>query len=178
MSRGTRPSLAWKIKALMASRRDVKGRAHTSRSLSAAIGALPDDHASVSHAAVNKLANGSQENPTIHTIVALCEALGNVPPAYLLPHDAYSDLGALQAFEDPCARHVLALLNGLPPNALDELVAQLERLRMELGLEAVQADTTATEGESVPQEVAPKRGKRRRSSDEVAEYAADSLEGL
>ncbi|MEU1076491.1 MULTISPECIES: helix-turn-helix transcriptional regulator [unclassified Streptomyces] len=177
-----RPSLAEKLKALMASRRDAKGRAHTSRSLSAAIDALPGDHASVSHAAVNKLANGTQDNPTLHTIVALCRALGGVPPAHLLPHDAYSDLAALKAFEDPRARHILALLGGMPDSAVDDVVAHLKRRRAELGLEPVRPRDEAAEDEHLlpeaPEE-APKIGRRRRrSSIEAAEYAADSLEGL
>ncbi|AJE43907.1 XRE family transcriptional regulator [Streptomyces nodosus] len=164
----------------MSSRRDAGGRPYTSRSLSAAVEALPGDHASVSHASVNKLANGSQDNPTAHTVVAVCKALG-VPPAYLLPHHAYSDLEALQTFEDPRARHVLALLSGLSHSALDDVVAELERRRAEQGLEPVQRRDDATEEAPPSQEEpteAPGRGRRRRSSREAAEYAADSLEGL
>jgi len=180
MRRIGRPSLAEKLTALMASRRDIRDRPHTSRSLSAAVDALPGDHASVSYASVNKLANGSQDNPTVHTVVAVCEALG-VPPAHLLPHDAYSDLAALQTFEDPRARHILALLGGLSHSALDDIVAELERRRAEQGLEPLQRRDEATEEAPLSQEEptpAPRHGRRRRSSREAAEYAADSLEGL
>lgn len=182
MSPSGRPSLAEKIKSLMASRRDARGRAHTSRSLSAAVKALPGDHASVSYATVNNLAKGTQDNPTVQTVMALCEALGKVPPAHLLPHDAYGDLVALQAFEDPRARHILTLLSGMPNSAWDEVVAELERRRSDLGLDAVQPHDGVVEVDPDPQrqpEEAPKRGRRRRrSSKEAAEYAADSLEGL
>ncbi|WP_264923846.1 hypothetical protein [Streptomyces sp. A012304] len=128
--------------------------------------ALPGDHPSVSHAAIAKLAKGSQDNPTVGTILALCEALGGVPPAYLLPHESYGDLRALEAFEDPKARRILALLNGLPPDEMQNVIADLERRREDLGLEPVPDD----EAQGKPQ--------RRRSMDDAARYAADSLEGL
>ncbi|MFE6412142.1 hypothetical protein ACFVOR_35010 [Streptomyces sp. NPDC057837] len=100
------------------------------------------------------------------TILALCEALGGVPPAYLLPHESYGDLRALEAFEDPKARRILALLNGLPPDEVQNVIADLERRREDLGLEPVPDD----EAQGKPQ--------RRRSMDDAARYAADSLEGL
>jgi transcriptional regulator with XRE-family HTH domain len=163
------PSLAEKLRALMASRLDANGRAYTSRSLSAAVNALPGEHASVSFAAIAKLANGSQDNPTVGTIVALCKALNNVPPAHLLPHEAYSDLAALEAFENPDARRVLALLNGLPESELRNIIADLEQRRAELGLESV---ANAGSGKQ------KSKRRRRRSKDEAARYAADALEGL
>ncbi len=153
----------------MTSRRDANGRAYSSRSLSSAVEALPGEHASVSYAAVNNLANGKQDNPTIATIMVLCEALGGVPPAHLLPHESYDDLDALEAFEDPSVRRVLALLNGLPRSELLGVIADLERRRGELGLAPVSGSAA---GEK------PGRRQRRRSKDEAAEYAADALEGL
>ncbi|MEV7681563.1 hypothetical protein AB0O64_23860 [Streptomyces sp. NPDC088341] len=164
-----RTSLAAKLKALMASRRDVNGRAFSARTLSAAVDALPDNHTSVSFAAVAKLANGSQDNPTIATVVALCEALDGVPPAHLLPHESYDDLAALQAFEDPSARRVLALLTGLPKSEWRNVVADLERRRDDLGLPPVPRSEADEK---------PGRRRRRRSRNEAAEYAADALEGL
>lgn len=161
-----RLSLAEKLKALMAGR---QGQAHTSRSLSASVDALPGEHASVSHAAVAKLANGSQDNPTVNTIMALCEALGGVPPAHLLPHDSYADREALEAFENPQARRVLSLLQGLPESELRNVIADLERRRADLGLRQV------GDGESAK---ATGKRQRRRSRDEAAQYAADALEGL
>ncbi|MEU9779330.1 MULTISPECIES: hypothetical protein [unclassified Streptomyces] len=166
-----RPSLAAKLKALMTSRRDAKGRAFSARTLSAAVDALPDRHTSVSFAAVAKLANGSQDNPTIATVLALCEALGGVPPAHLLPHESYDDLDALEAFERPSARRVLALLNGLPESELLNVIADLERRRADLGLAPVPVAHSEA-GEM------PSRRKRRRSREEAARYAADALEGL
>ncbi|WP_333746014.1 hypothetical protein [Streptomyces sp. IBSBF 2950] len=161
--------MADKLKALMASRRDANGRAHTSRSLSAGVDDLPGDHTSVSHAAIAKLANGSQDNPTIATVVALCQALGDVPPAHLLPHESYDDLAALETFEDPDARRVLALLNGLPKSEWRNVVADLERRRNDLGLPPVPRSEAAEK---------PGRRRRRRNRDEAAHYAADALEGL
>lgn len=152
----------------MAGRRASNGRSHTSRSLSASIDSLPDEHPSVSFAAIAKIANGSQDNPTVGTLLALCEALG-VPPAHLLPHAAYDDLEALEAFEDPLARHVMALLNGLPADELRGVITDLERRRAHLGLEQVPRSSADTP---------PGKRKRRRKPDEAAEYAADSLEGL
>ncbi|MCP9973573.1 hypothetical protein [Streptomyces somaliensis] len=163
------PSLAEKLRALMSSRLDVNGRTYTSRSLSAAVNALPGEHASVSYAAIAKLANGSQDNPTVGTIVALCKALNDVPPAHLLPHESYNDLAALEAFENPDARRVLALLNGLPESELHNIIAALEKRRAELGLEpATNAEPGKEKG----------KRRRRRSKDEAARYAADALEGL
>jgi hypothetical protein len=173
--------LGEKLKSLMAARRDAGGRSYSSRTLSAAVKALPGDHASVSYATVNNLANGNQDNPTVLTVMALCKALGDVPPAHLLPHDAYGDLAALQAFEDPRARHILALLDGMPDSTWAEVLADLEHRRADLGLEAVQSQDGTPRNDDAHQrpEAAPKRGRRRRrSSQEAAEYAADSLEGL
>lgn len=163
------PSLAGKLKALMAKQRDANGRAHTSRSLSASVDALPGNHVSVSHAAIAKMANGSQDNPTIATVMAVCEALGGVPPAHLLPHESYNDLDLLEAFEDPSARRVLALLSGLPASEVRNVVEDLERRRADFGLAPVPRHD-ATEK--------PRREQRRRSRDEAARYAADALEGL
>jgi len=167
LRRGRRP-VAERLSALMAARRDAKGRAFSSRTLSAAVDALPGEHPSVSHAAIAKLAKGSQDNPTVGTILALCRALGGVPPAHLLPHDSYGDLKALDAFEDPQARRILALLNGLPPDAVQNVIADLERRRHDLGLEPVPDD----------EDKLPGRPQRRRSIDDAARYAADALEGL
>lgn len=123
----------------------------------------------MSHGTIAKLANGSQENPTVDTIIALCEALGGVPPAHLLPHDSYADLEALNAFESPQARRVLSLLQGLPQSELHNVIADLERRRADLGLQQV--------GDSESAKATDKR-QRRRSRDEAAQYAADALEGL
>lgn len=156
----------------MAGRRDVSNRPHTSRSLSAAVEALPDHHVSLSHAAIAKLANGSQDNPTIGTVLALCEALGGVPPAHLLPHESYDDLNALESFEHPSARRVLALLNGLPESEFLNVIADLERRRADLGMTPVPVHRTEAAASS------DRRRRRRRSKEEAAQYAADALEGL
>ncbi|MFC8125515.1 hypothetical protein [Streptomyces sp. NPDC057302] len=153
----------------MAARRDAKGRAFSSRTLSAAVDALPGEHPSVSHAAIAKLAKGSQDNPTVGTILALCEALGGVPPAHLLPHNTYGNLKALEAFEDPQVRRALALLNGMPPGEVQNFIADLEQRRDDLGLKPVPDDEADT---------SPDKPQRRRSMDDAARYAADALEGL
>lgn len=153
----------------MAARRDAKDRAFSSRTLSAAVDALPGEHPSVSHAAIAKLAKGSHDNPTVGTILALCEALGGVPPAHLLPHVPYGNLKALEAFEDPQLRQVLVLLNGVPPDEVKNLITDLKQRRDDLGLEPVPDDEA---------DKSPDKPQRRRSMDDAARYAADALEGL
>ncbi|NEC67160.1 hypothetical protein G3I41_21305 [Streptomyces sp. SID9727] len=154
----------------MAHRKDARGRAFVSRTLSQAVEDLPDPPATTSFALIAKLAGGQQDNPTIKTVLALCRALGDVPPAYLLPHPGYDDLAALEAFEDPLARRVLALLSELPESEVREVAAQLEQRRRTLGLPSVPDDR--------PSAGRPKRARRRRTETEAAQYAADALEGL
>lgn len=163
-------SLAHKLKSLMAHRKDTRGRAYVSRTLSQAVDDLPDPPATTSFALIAKLAGGQQDNPTIKTVLALCQALGDVPPAYLLPHPGYDDLAALEAFENPLARRVLVLLGDLPESEVREVIAQLEDRRGALGLPAVPDDGPGAE--------TPKRARRRRTETEAAQYAADALEGL
>ncbi|MEU4979670.1 hypothetical protein [Streptomyces sp. NPDC021969] len=162
-------SLAQKLKWLMAGRKDARGRAYVSRTLSQAVDELPDPPTSTSFALIAKLANGQQDNPTIKTVLALCRALGDVPPAYLLPHAGYDDLEALEAFEDPLARRVLALLRDLPESEVRDVVAYVEGRREDLGLPSV-ADGPGVEK--------PTKARRRRTGTEAAQYAADALEGL
>ncbi|MFC8538514.1 hypothetical protein ACFUJY_31995 [Streptomyces sp. NPDC057249] len=154
----------------MAQRKDARGRAFVSRTLSQAVEDLPDPPATTSFALIAKLAGGQQDNPTIKTVLALCRALGDVPPAYLLPHPGYDDLAALEAFEDPLARRVLALLSDLPESEVHQVAAQLEQRRKALGLPSVP--------DGVPGAGKPKRARRRRTETEAAQYAADALEGL
>ncbi len=152
----------------MAGHRVPGGRTHSSRSLSASVDALPDEYPSVSNTAIWHLAKGSQDNPTVNTVMALCKALG-VPPAHLLPHESYDDLEALTAFEEPLARRVLVLLKGLPHDELQDLITNLERRRADPSLNQV---TITDAGEM------PGKRQRRRNKDEAARYAADALEGL
>ncbi|MFJ6070851.1 hypothetical protein ACIQFU_08375 [Streptomyces sp. NPDC093065] len=153
----------------MAHRKDARGKAYVSRTLSQAVDDLPDPPTSASFALIAKLANGQQDNPTVKTVLALCRALGDVPPAYLLPHASYDDLEALEVFEDPLARHVLVLLSELPESEIRDVVAQLERRRADLGLPPV------PDGSGVGK---PRKTRRRRTVTEAARYAADALEGL
>ncbi|GAB2766615.1 hypothetical protein [Streptomyces bullii] len=162
-------SLAHKLKSLMARRKDARGKAYVSRTLSQAVDDLPDPPTSTSFALIAKLANGQQDNPTIKTVLALCQALGDVPPAYLLPHASYDDLEALEAFENPLARHLLALLSDLPESEMRDVIAHLKRRREDLGLPPV-PDSSSVEK--------PKKARRRRTGTEAAQYAADALEGL
>ncbi|MEU2022153.1 hypothetical protein ABZ565_08305 [Streptomyces sp. NPDC016469] len=154
----------------MAQRRDARGRAFVSRTLSQAVEELPDPPATTSFALIAKLAGGQQDNPTIKTVLALCRALGDVPPAYLLPHAGYDDLAALEAFEDPLARRLLVLLSDLPESEVRKVAAHLEDRRKALGLPPVPDDG--------PSAGKPKRARRRRTETEAAQYAADALEGL
>ncbi|MCZ0981895.1 helix-turn-helix transcriptional regulator [Streptomyces diastatochromogenes] len=153
-------SVAAKLKALMDRHRLAP------RPLSAAIDEIPDVK-SVSHALISGLLNGSKPNPTTETILSLCEAL-KAPPAYLLPHESYDDLEALTAFEDPAARRIVRLLEGLPPSEVENVVADLQRRRDDLGL----APVVFAEDSGVQSKPA-----KRRSVDEAAQYAADALEG-
>ncbi|MFF5257229.1 hypothetical protein ACFY4K_35155 [Streptomyces leeuwenhoekii] len=162
-------SLAHKLKSLMAHRKDARGKAYVSRTLSQAVGDLPDPPTSTSFALIAKLANGQQDNPTIKTVLALCQALGDVPPAYLLPHASYDDLEALEAFENPLARHLLALLSDLPESEIRDVIVHLQRRRQDLGLPSV-PDNSSVEK--------PRKARRRRTGTEAAQYAADALEGL
>lgn len=163
-------SLAQKLKSLMAHRKDARGRPYVSRTLSQAVDDLPDPPATTSFALIAKLAGGQQDNPTIKTVLALCQALGDVPPAYLLPHAGYDDLAALEAFENPLARRLLVLLSDLPESEVRKVVAHLERRRENLGLSSVPDDGPSAEK--------PRKARRRRTESEAAQYAADALEGL
>lgn len=154
----------------MAQRKDARGRPYVSRTLSQAVEDLPDPPATTSFALIAKLAGGQQDNPTIKTVLALCQALGGVPPAHLLPHPGYDDLPALEAFEDPLARRVLVLLGELPESEIRKVIAHLEHRRETLGLPAAPDDGTGARK--------PKRARRRRTETEAAQYAADALEGL
>ncbi|MEU7028996.1 hypothetical protein AB0A60_20185 [Streptomyces sp. NPDC046275] len=178
-------SLGEKLTALMGRARPGTGRRHTTRSLSADVEALPDSSVSLSRTAIGNLANGTQDNPTTDTVIALCKALGDVPPAHLLPHESYDDLEALQAFEDPAVRQALVLLSrfgdglpsvlrlltlleGLPEEERRNVIADLKRRREDLGLKPI------------PRNGPPEKpkGRRRRTADEAAAYAVKALEGL
>ncbi|MFB7836146.1 helix-turn-helix domain-containing protein [Streptomyces sp. NPDC056056] len=178
-------SLGEKLTALMARARPGSSRRHTVRSLSADVEALPDSSVSLSRTAIGNLANGTQLNPTTDTVIALCKALGDVPPAHLLPHSSYDDLEALQAFENSAARQALVLLNrfgdelpgvlrlltlleGLPEAELRNVIADLKRRRDDLGLKPIPRNDP----------VAKQPKGRRRTADEVAAYATKALEGL
>ncbi|MGW2477858.1 hypothetical protein [Streptomyces sp. NPDC001665] len=158
----------------MAHRKDARGRAYVSRTLSQAVEDLPDPPATTSFALIAKLAGGQQDNPTIKTVLALCQALGDVPPAYLLPHPGYDDLAALEAFEDPLARRLLVLLGDLPEGEVRAVIAHLEHRRATLGLPAVPDDGMGAAAAAAK----PKKARRRRTETEAAQYAADALEGL
>ncbi|MYR41042.1 hypothetical protein GTW67_03185 [Streptomyces sp. SID5910] len=163
----------------MARRTDARGKAYVSRTLSQAVDDLPDPPTSASFALIAKLAGGQQDNPTVKTVLALCRALGDVPPAHLLPHASYDDLEALEAFENPLARQVLALLNDLPESEMREVVAHLELRREALGMPSV-PDCTGPGGSASDRSRVekPKKARRRRTGTEAAQYAADALEGL
>ncbi|MEU7278652.1 hypothetical protein AB0A69_07660 [Streptomyces sp. NPDC045431] len=153
-------SVAAKLKGLMDRHR------LTPRPLSAAIDQAPDVK-SVSHALISGMLNGSKPNPTTETLLSLSEVL-KAPPAYLLPHESYDDLDALTGFEDPAARRVVRLLAGLPTAEVENVIADLQRRRDDLGLSPI----TFAEDTSMQSKPA-----KRRSVDEAAQYAADALEG-
>ncbi|MFC5904479.1 hypothetical protein ACWGRF_04185 [Streptomyces zhihengii] len=177
-------SLGEKLRALMSRARPDCDSRHTTRSLAADIEALPDSNVSLSRTAIGNLASGKQGNPTTDTVIALCKALGDIPPAHLLPHESYDDLDALQAFEDVKVRQVLPLLSrfddrlpsvlslltlleGLPEGELLNVIADLKRRRDDLGLDPI----TLSDPTEKP------KGRRRRTAQEAAAYAVEALEG-
>ncbi|MFI5822891.1 hypothetical protein ACIA8I_27920 [Streptomyces rishiriensis] len=97
------------------------------------------------------------------------------PAAFLLP--GWDEFDVLSVIEgNPKAHDVVRHLDGLSPADLDALLEHLRERRSQLGL-APDVPTTVIDAESDSGDV-NRRHRRRRSMEEAAKYAADSLEGL
>ncbi|MFD7835512.1 helix-turn-helix domain-containing protein [Streptomyces sp. NPDC059761] len=166
------PSLAAKLRYLIY--RLSPGSPPSTRQLSAAYQARPGHTRGGSHAAIAKLINGDDTNPTVSTVVALADVL-NVPAAFLLPGETdHKALSVLRQSEK--VREVVRHLEGLPQADLDALVEQLRKRRTDLGL---LPDCPIEEIVDVPLDSKDdRRDRRKRSPKASAKYAADSLEGI
>ncbi|MGW7100307.1 hypothetical protein [Streptomyces sp. NPDC054838] len=165
-------SLAAKLRYL--AHRLSPGSPPSSRQLSAAFRALPGHTRGGSHAAIAKLLSGDDTNPTVATVVALAEIM-NVPAAFLLPGSP--DLKALSVLEQSeSVREVVRHLEGLPKSDLDELLAQIKKRRADLGLQPECPIEVVVDVAVDPKD--DRRDRRRRTPEESARYAADSLEGI
>lgn len=145
----------------------------STRKISAAIRALPGHTRGGSQAAVNNLIRGLDDNPTVATLAGLAQVL-EAPTPFLLP--GWDDLKALTVLQrNHLAVEVVRHLDGLPEEDLGRLLEHLKKRRTELGLpansEAIHIEQQAAQ-DSVTYD------PRRRSAEESARYAADSLEGL
>ncbi|MFE9412302.1 hypothetical protein ACFYN0_26440 [Streptomyces sp. NPDC006704] len=167
-------TLAAKLAYLLRRRPGPDGEPPSNRSLSAAIQALPGHSRGGSHAALADLRSGKKDNPTLTTITAVAAVL-DAPPPFLLP--GWDDIAALTVLQHtPRALDIVRHLDGLDLADLDSLLRQLQDRREQLGLpHTVPADEIDTESDSGD---TGRRYRRRRSSEEAAQYAADSLEGL
>lgn len=145
----------------------------TSRQLAALVQALPGHTRGGSHAAINKLTRGVDDNPTISTLVALAQVL-DAPTPFLLP--GWDDLRSLSVLQgNQKVAEIVRHLEGIPEADLDNLLAQIKERRTQLGLSQ---DNDPVLIETQETEVSDRHDRRRRSPEESAKYAADSLEGL
>ncbi|MDJ0463098.1 hypothetical protein [Streptomyces sp. H27-C3] len=167
-------TLAAKLAYLLRRRPGPDGELPSNRALSTAIQNLPGHTRGGSVGALSKLRRGEDDNPTVATLTALSAVL-DAPSAFLLP--GWDDFGALSALErNHQALDIVRHLDGLPPADLDALLEQIQDRREQLGLDR---NTPAEEIETEPDSgEVNRRYRRRRSMEEAAKYAADSLEGL
>jgi transcriptional regulator with XRE-family HTH domain len=163
-------TLAAKLKHLV--RRLSPDQPFSERHLSAAVRELPGHTRGGSRTAINKLLRGIDDNPTVVTLMALAQVLG-APAPFLLP--GWDDLTALSVLQRrPQAVEILRHLDGVPEADLRDLLEDIKKRRMELGLpqtvDPVHIDPH-DQNETDPHD------PRRRSPKDSARYAADSLEG-
>lgn len=123
---------------------------------------------------LSKLRRGDDKNP--HTRHHLCSwSRARRPAPFLLP--GWDEFDVLSVIEgNPEAHDVVRHLDGLPPDELDAVLEHLRGRRSQLGL-APDVPATVIDAESGSGDV-NRRHRRRRSMEEAAKYAADSLEGL
>lgn len=163
-------TLAAKLRHLI---RRLPPDSQSTRKVSAAIRALPGHTRGGSQAAINNLVRGVDDNPTVATLTALAQVL-DTPSPFLLP--GWDDLGALTVLQaNPRIADIVRHLEGLPEADLANLLEQLKKRRTELGLSP---DSEPIHIEQELNDETDRRDPRRRSVEESAKYAADSLEGL
>lgn len=167
-------TLAAKLAYLLRHRPGPDGEPPSNRALSAAIQNRPGHTRGGSVGALSKLRRGEDDNPTVATLTALADVL-DAPSAFLLP--GWDDFEALSTLQyNHRARDIVRHLDGLPQADLDALLEQIQERREQLGLTpSVPAEEIETEPNSGE---VNRRYRRRRSMEEAAKYAADSLEGL
>lgn len=167
-------TLAAKLAFLLRRRPGPDGEPPSNQTLSEEIRALPGHKRGGSVGQLSKLRRGDDTNPTLDTIGALATVLG-APAAFLLP--GWEEFDVLSAIEgNPKARDLVRHLDGLPPAEIDGLLEHLRERRSQLGL-APDVPTRVIDTEPDSGDV-NRRHRRRRSMEEAAKYAADSLEGL
>lgn len=154
------------VRLLPADRRSV-------RKISAAIKALPGHTRGGSHAAINNLLSGADDNPTVTTLVALSQVL-KVPAPFLLPGwDDVKTLTVLQGRGE--VAEIVRHLDGLSGEDLAGVLAYVKEQRSVAGLPV---NSNPIPIEPYGTDDANQKDPRRRSAEESAKYAADSLEGL
>lgn len=167
-------TLAAKLTFLLRRRPGPDGEPPSNQTLSDEIRALPGHSRGGSKGQLSKLRRGDDKNPTLDTICALAAVLG-APAPFLLP--GWDEFDVLSVIEgNPKARDVVRHLDGLSPADLDALLEHLRERRSQLGL-APDVPAPVIDAESDSGDV-NRRHRRRRSMEEAAKYAADSLEGL
>ncbi|MEU7638451.1 hypothetical protein AB0C11_20505 [Streptomyces sp. NPDC039016] len=168
-------TLGAKLMHLLRRRRDRDGFLPSTREVTAAT--VPPGHRkpTVSHNTFSSLMNGSSNNPTSATLVALSRAL-DAPSAFLMPGQEWDDLTALTVYQElPEAREALRLMQGLESQEIVEIINQLREARRQRGLaEDVPPIPPPPPGVDQPREGRP---RRRLSLNEAAQRAADDLEG-
>ena len=167
--------LSAKLLAVLRLRRDADGFIPSARDISEATRQEGRRKPDLSHGQCNSLMNGTSSNPTTATVAALAQALG-APAAFLLPGPEWDDLTALTVYaERPEARQALRLMQGLEVQDILEISKKLREMRRHAGLsEDVPPIPPPPPGVDQPREGRP---RRRLSTEEAAERAADYLEG-
>lgn len=166
-------TLAAKLRHLIRRRSPDPVQPLSPRKLSAAMKALPGHTRGGSPTAINNLTRGVDDNPTVATLIDLAQIL-EAPAPFLLP--GWDDVRALAVFQgDPRVADILRHLEGLPRSDLDEFLERLKKRRVELGMPQ-DCDPEPIEYHDI--DPVDRADPRKRSPEESARYAADSLEGL
>lgn len=171
-------SLAAKLAYLVSRSPGVDGEAQSNRALSAAIQRLPGHTRGGSVTAIGKLRRGDDDNPTIMTVSQLAAVLG-APSAFLLP--GWEDVKGLTAFEaHSVIRSIARHLDGLPEDDLYAVLRFVQELRSNRGLTRIVPleDVPELEPNSSGTVDSDRRSRAggRRTIEDAADYAADSLE--
>ncbi|MFI8007831.1 hypothetical protein [Streptomyces sp. NPDC086010] len=166
-------TLAAKLTFLLRRRRGPDGELPSNHVLSREFRALPGFRRGGSPGQLSNLRRGEDDNPTVATVHALAAILG-APSAFLLP--GWDDIDALSLIDrNPEIREVVRHLDGLPPEELFALMEHIRKLRVISGLSPYVPPTVIAP--EIDSGDVDRRHRRRRSPEEQAKYAANSLEG-